>query len=38
LTGNPQMSAKDKLGQSMREVEVHADDVSQRRANAVALK
>jgi dTDP-4-dehydrorhamnose 3,5-epimerase len=38
LTGNPQLSAKDKLGQWLREVEVHAEDVSHRRANAVALK
>jgi hypothetical protein len=38
LTGNPQLSAKDKLGQWMREVELHAEDVTHRRANAVALK
>jgi dTDP-4-dehydrorhamnose 3,5-epimerase len=38
LTGNPQLSAKDKLGRSMREVEFHAEDVSHRRANAIALK
>jgi dTDP-4-dehydrorhamnose 3,5-epimerase len=38
LTGNPQLSAKDKLGQWVREVELHAEDVTHRRANAVALK
>jgi dTDP-4-dehydrorhamnose 3,5-epimerase len=38
LTGNPQLSAKDKLGQSMRDLEFHAGDAGLPRANPVGLK
>ena len=38
LTGNPQLSTKDKLGQSMRDVETHAGDAGLPRANPVGLK
>jgi dTDP-4-dehydrorhamnose 3,5-epimerase len=38
LTGNPQLSAKDKLGQSMRDVEFHAGDAGLPKESPVGLK
>jgi dTDP-4-dehydrorhamnose 3,5-epimerase len=38
LTGNPQLSAKDKLGQSMRDLEFHAGDAGLPKESPVGLK